>query len=154
MVSCRETADWLRWRLGCGLRWAQGTMYLVGAWIPWWKGQFWRLFPYWKCTVTTKTAKLIKMPFELWTVHRAICWTMSSQSALSCQGSAFGLLNRTHLCSHVTDWPHTAVEHFLLRSYSVEQSSCRIQRPDNQRCLLPTHLKTVLFAQQHRHHSV
>ena len=26
-----------------------------------------------------------------------------------------GLLNRTHLWSHVTDWPHTAVEHFLLR---------------------------------------
>ena len=30
-------------------------------------------------------------------------------------GSASGLLNRTHLWSNVTDWPHTAVEHFLLR---------------------------------------
>ena len=30
---------------------------------------------------------------------------------------------------------------FCCGSYSVEQSSCRIQRPDNQRCLLPTAFK-------------
>jgi len=66
---------------------------------------------------------------------------MSSQSALSCHGSAFCLLNRTHLWSHVTDWPHTAVEHFCCGSHSVKQSSCRIQRPNNQRCLLPTAFK-------------
>jgi len=30
---------------------------------------------------------------------------------------------------------------FYCRSHSVEQSSCRIQRPDNQRCLLPTAFK-------------
>ena len=30
---------------------------------------------------------------------------------------------------------------FCCGSHSVEQSSCRIQRPDNQRCLLPTAFK-------------
>jgi len=52
----------------------------------------------------------------VWTaVHRTICRTMSSQSALLCHGSVFGRLDRTHWWSHVIDWPRTAVEHFLLQ---------------------------------------
>jgi len=38
-----------------------------------------------------------KLIVTVWTaVHQTICRTMSSQSALLCHGSVFGLLNRTH----------------------------------------------------------
>jgi len=74
-------------------------------------------------------------------VHRTICRTMSSQSALLCHGSVFGLLNRTHWWSHVTEWPHMAVEHFLLQVPQHGTVLLSHQRPDNQRCLLPTALK-------------
>jgi len=63
----------------------------------------------------------------VWTaVHRTICRTMSSQSALLCHGSVFGLRPSCISCCG---------------SHSMEQSPCRIQRPDNQRRLLPTAFK-------------
>ena len=67
---------------------------------------------------------------------------MSSQSALPCHGSAFGLLNRTHLSGPTLQTDQIRPSSiFCCGSHSVEQPSCRIQRPDNQRCLLPTAFK-------------
>jgi len=88
---------------------------------------------------------------------RTICWTMSSQSALSCHGSASGLLNRTHLWSHVTDWPHTG---YGRRAFSVAGPTAwnsfpvEFRDPTISDACFRRHLKTVLFAQQRRHHSV
>ena len=38
--ALHKQLDQSRCHLGCGLRWAQGTVYKLGAWIPQGKGQF------------------------------------------------------------------------------------------------------------------
>jgi len=90
---------------------------------------------------------------SVWTaVHRTICRTMSSQSALLCHGS---------VCStEHTGGPTLQTDHvrpssiFCCRSHSVEQSSCCIQKPTISDACFRRHSKTILFTQQRRLHSV
>jgi len=96
------------------------------------------------------------LPIGVWmAVHRPICRTMSSQSALSCHGSISGLLSRTHLWSQ-----RYRLTTYGRRAFSVAGPTAwnrlpvAFRDPTISDACFRRHLKTVLFAQQRRHHSV
>jgi len=76
-------------------------------------------------------------------------WPCTELSAEPCHTSqryrvtaAPPVCSTEHTCGPTLQTDHIRPSRiFCCGSHSVEQSSCRIQRPDNQRCLLPTAFK-------------
>ena len=80
-----------------------------------------------------------RMSMSLW----YLVWSVRSHHPVRC--STLAEYCDDHICLSLCLSPYLThirpSSIFCCGSHSVEQSSCRIQRPDNQRCLLPTAFK-------------
>ena len=118
-----------RCRFGCGLRWAQGTMYYMGVKIPHEKEHFFwgggrtcpSVYPTILCGELCKLAKPVEIPFGLWTrVGRGIpCmgahWRRLANTAEPsvCRGDA-ALGPLSNYFDHLLLWAPNRIGHTIV----------------------------------------